>query len=316
MLPIYNENDIISHLSKIQAKRGENYYAFYSSWFGGVVKNPSCMLIPIDDHLVHRGDGVFEAMKAVDRSVYLMDEHLQRIFISAEKISLKPSVDTRALQDIIIDTLRISEQNNAIIRVFLSRGPGSFSVNPYDTLGAQLYVVVTDLVPPADDKYSKGVSIGKSHIPTKPSWMAQVKSCNYLANVLMKKEAVDRSLDYVIGVDEDGYITESATENIMIVDQQGIIKYPILSGILKGTTMMRACELAEANGYTIQMSSISLNELLSAQEIMITGTSLNILPVIKYENQAIGSGLPGAVAKHLNELMLGDIKNKKKSISY
>lgn len=306
-------------LAKIRAQKNpffDEYYAFYSSWFGGIVMDPHLMLLPIDDHMVHRGDGVFEAMKAVSRSVYLMDEHLQRLFDSAEKIALQPPVNFVKMKEVILETLRAANKNEAIIRLFVSRGPGNFSVNPYDSVAPQLYIVITRLQPPSLDKYKKGVFIGSSNIPTKSSLMAQVKSCNYLPNVLMKKEAVDRKLDYVIAVDLQGHITESATENIMIVNQNGVIVHPELDNILKGTTMIRICELARENGIATEVRSISIADLKSASEVLITGTSLNVLPVVKFENYNVGNGKPGPMAKKLNELILNDIQAGSRSTPF
>ncbi len=294
----------------------EDYYAFYSSWFGGIVKNPRMMFLPIDDHMVHRGDGVFEAMKAVNRSVYLMDEHLQRLFSSAEKIALKPSVGLNDIKNTILETLRFANRDDAIIRIYISRGPGNFSVNPYDSIQSQLYVVIARLKSPAPKKYQQGVTIGKSNVPIKSSWMAQVKSCNYLPNVLMKKEAIDRQLDFVIATDVEGYITECATENIMIVDKNGIITHPSLDYILKGTTMVRACELARENGMKTEARSISMDDLLGAREVIITGTSLNVLPVVKFEDHLIGNGKPGDVAKKLNQFILRDIESGNRSTPF
>ena len=125
----------------------------------------------------------------------------------------------------------------------------------------------------------------------------------------MKKEAIDRQLDFVISTDIHGHIAESATENIMIVDQNGLIVHPKLDYILMGTTMVRACELARENGFTTEVRSISVQDLLSAREVMITGTSLNILPVVQFENHQIGDGKPGTIARKLNKLMLNDIEN-------
>jgi branched-chain amino acid aminotransferase len=125
----------------------------------------------------------------------------------------------------------------------------------------------------------------------------------------MKKESVDRNLDYVISTDEQGYITESATENIILIDQHGTLIHPLLDHILKGTTMIRAFELAQQHGIATAVKPVSIDELHLAKEIMITGTSLNILPVIKFENHKIGQGHPGPIPKKLNALMLDDIKN-------
>ncbi len=308
MIPVMNKEQVLEKLMAKNNSYFEEYYAFYSSWFGGIVTDPHMMFLPIDDHMVHRGDGVFEAMKAIAGSVYLMDEHLTRFFTSAKRISLEPPFTPSELKTIILETLRVANQSEASIRIFLSRGPGSFSVNPYEAIGPQLYIIATRLTPPSSKKYEQGVLIGKSQIPTKPGWLAQIKSCNYLPNVLMKKEAVDRGLDFVIAIDDQGYVTESATENILIIDNQQTIIHPPLDSILKGTTMIRACELAIKNGYLCQSRLISIEDLNSASEVIITGTTLNILPVVKFENNKIGDGTPGPIAKHLNELMLQDIQ--------
>jgi len=315
-IPIIDETNFIQRITSRKSASLEEYYAFYSSWLGGIVKQPGLMLLPMDDHMVHRGDGIFEGMKSINRSVYLMKEHLERMFASARKIFLNLSFDMDYLKEVILETLRIANKDTALIRVFISRGPGNFSANPYDPIEPQLYIIITALKSPSPEKYTQGVVIGKSEIPTKSSWLAQVKSCNYLPNVLMKKEAVDGGFDFVVGVDPEGMITEGSTENIMIVDKNETIIHPPLNTILKGTTMIRACELARENGIKTEIKSISLNDLQSASEVMITGTSLNVIPVVKFENNVIGSGRPGNIAKQLNKLMLDDIESGKRGISF
>lgn len=307
MIQVLSDKRLLENLSSVQNPNFEEYYAFYSSWFGGITTNPRLMLVPVDDHMVHRGDGVFEAMKAVKGKFYLMNEHLTRLAISADKIFLKLPFDMDHVKDVILATVKAADHEDVSIRVYLARGPGNFTVSPYDSIQTQLYVAVSKLNPPGPEKYSKGVILGKSCIPAKPKWMAQVKSCNYLPNVLMKKEAVDRKLDFVIGIDADGFISESATENIMMVDQQGMLIHPPLDGILKGTTMVRTFELARENGMSTAVKPISLKDLLAASEVMITGTTLNVLPAVKFEDTTIGNGRPGPIAKKLNELILADI---------
>jgi 4-amino-4-deoxychorismate lyase len=316
VIPILDESQIVKAIAKKENPFFDDYFAFYSSWLGGIIKDPRMMMLPIDDHMVHRGDGIFEALKAEGRAVYLMDEHLQRLFDSAKRISLQSPYDAQTLKNIILETLRVADREDAAIRIFLSRGPGNFSVNPYDAIEAQFYVVIHRLCPPTAEKYSHGVTIGKSAIPTKPSWMAQVKSCNYLPNVLMKKEAVDRKLDFVIGIDSDGHITESATENIMIVDTNGTLVHPNFDYILRGTTMVRTCELAQENGFKTLAKSMTVDDLLAAKEVMITGTSLNVLPVVEYESKKIADGKPGPMAQQLNGLMKEDIKRGPKRTGY
>jgi len=315
-IPMIDETNFFQKIKSLENPFFEEYFAFYSSWLGGITKNPNIMLLPMDDHMVHRGDGVFEGIKVVNRSIYLLEEHLERLFESARKISLNLSFGIEHVRQIIIETLRVANKDNAMIRIFISRGPGNFSVNPYDSVGSQLYVMIHSLKSPSIEKYINGIAIGKSEIPLKSSWMNQVKSCNYLPNVLMKKEAVDRGFDFVIGIDSEGLVTEGPTENIMIVDHNEIIIHPPLNNILKGITMVRACELARENGMKTGIKSISFEELQSAREILITGTSLNVLPVVKFESLPIGDGRPGKIAKKLNELMILDINSGNRSISF
>jgi len=315
-IPILDEKQLFDTLRTKKNPFFKEYYAFYSSWFGGIITDPHLMVLPMDDHMVHRGDGVFEAMKAEGRSVYLMEEHLQRLFFSAEKIALVPPFDFNEIKEIILQTLKVVDRSDVFIRLFISRGPGNFSVNPYDSVGSQLYVIINRLTTPALKKYEEGVIIGKSHIPAKPSWMAQVKSCNYLPNVLMRKEALDRDLDFVVGADAHGHVTESATENIMLVDQKGILVHPILDHILKGTTMMRACELANEKGIVVEKRPVLIDELKTAREIIITGTTLNILPVVQFENFKIGNGKPGPITKQLQTWLVNDIQSGRKGIAF
>ncbi|RYZ19152.1 MAG: peptidase, partial [Chitinophagaceae bacterium] len=146
--------------------------------------------------------------------------------------------------DILLKTVQASGSDEAMLRIYLSRGPGGFTTNPYESVGSQFYVVATAFRAMASEKYSAGVAIGRSAVVPKDPWFATVKSCNYLPNVMMKKEAVDRGLDFTIGFDETGVMTESSTENIMLLDREGFLVRPRLLQILKGTTMMRALELS------------------------------------------------------------------------
>lgn len=315
-MDILNESQIIEKLRSKTVLSQNKYYAYYSSWLGGITTDPHYMLLPIDDHMVHRGDGVFEAMKAVNRSVYLIDEHIKRLFESAEKISLKSSYTPDKLKALILALLKQSKQDSAIIRLFLSRGPGNFSVNPYDPPESQLYIIATELAQTSPEIYYTGVKAGISHIPVKQSWMSQIKSCNYLSNVLMKKESIDRKLDFTVGVDPNGYITESATENVLIVDKSGTLTHPPLENILKGTTMLRASELARENNIPTNIRPISVAELESVQEIILAGTTLDILSIVEFEGKKIHNGLPGPISLKLNQLIQEDIASGKKGLAF
>ncbi|MFN8943318.1 MAG: aminotransferase class IV, partial [Pseudobdellovibrionaceae bacterium] len=159
---------------------------------------------------------------------YLLTEHLARLEKSAAMIGLKLPKTRSEIAELIHEACVLSELKDGMIRLFISRGPGDFSTNPYATVGSQIYLVVTHFTPLDEIKYLEGVSVLKSRIPQKASFFATIKSCNYLPNVLMKKEAIDLKCDFAIGVDERGFLLESSTENIGLVDEDNFLVHPPL----------------------------------------------------------------------------------------
>jgi Branched-chain amino acid aminotransferase/4-amino-4-deoxychorismate lyase len=309
-------------LAAVEAKKYPNqttYLAMYSSWFGGIVKKPGVMLVPIDDHIVHRGDGVFEAFKIIDGMIFLLDAHLDRLENSAGLIGIPMPFARKEMVNIFKETIKSAGVTNALLRLYISRGPGGFTTNPYESVGSQMYFVVTELKNLAAEKFEKGVSIGKSAVAPKDPWFARIKSCNYLPNVLMKKESVDRKLDFTVSFDDKGVLTESSTENIAILNKQNELIRPTLNQILKGTTMMRTFELAQSLVASksiagIKEGNISEQDIIQAKEVFMIGTTLDVLPVTSYEGKAIGGGAVGPVAKELLKLLREDIKKGPMSV--
>ncbi|MBX3041906.1 MAG: aminotransferase class IV [Bdellovibrionaceae bacterium] len=298
-------------LSKIASKTHSSrnsYRAMYSTWWDGIVTDPNLMMIPVDDHQVHRGDAVFEALKVMNGRIYLAREHLDRLDRSGAAISLKNPFSREQTEEILQETLKASGLENAILRLFLGRGPGSFSTNPYDSVGAQLHLIVTDLRLYSAAEVQAGVSLALSKIPPKEPWLAQIKSCNYLANVLMKKEAVDAGVDFTVGLDVDGFLTEGSTENLILYSKEGKLLRPRKPRILAGTMMTRAFELSESIPQILSREERDLNltDLKEAREVMMVGTTLDVLSVTKFEGQSIGGGTQGPLSKALRDLLHED----------
>jgi branched-chain amino acid aminotransferase len=167
--------------------------------------------------------------------------------------------------------------------------------------------------PPVEHS-KKGVAIKSSSVPIKRSYFATIKSCNYLPNVLMKKEAVDAGVQYTVSIDENGFLGEGSTENIGLVTPDGALKLPRFSRILKGTTVSRAAELAESLVETGQLSQvtfddITLNEAYSSAELLLFGTTFDILPAVAFDGHPIGSGSPGQIYGLLQALLERDIND-------
>ena len=314
-VPVLSFDRVMDALLSMRKSYMSKYLAMYSSWYGGIITDPSIMMVPIDDHLVHRGDGVFEVFHCIDWNIYALDMHLERMKRSMEAFYLASPVDREQMIEIICATVRAGNNGNCLVRLFLSRGPGSFSVNPYDTVGSQFYVLAVAMDPVTPTKYENGVRLITSDIPVKYDYFATRKNCNYLPNVLMKKEAVDRGVDFAVSIDESGFLTEGPTENIGIVTKAGEFLVPRFSRTLKGITVSRAIEFAQnltASELTnAKQSDITRDEAYDAAEILVFGTYFNILPVVDFDGKIIGTGRPGPVFKRLKELLLEDqLKNR------
>ena len=145
----------------------------------------------------------------------------------------------------MIETVKAGAHRDCCVHLYVSRGPGSFSVNPHECPAPQLYIVVTALGKPFMELHPEGARIKTSSVVSKSAFYAGVKSCNYLPNVLMKKEAVESGVDFVLSFDDRGYLAEGATENAGIVTRNRELLFPNLDCILAGTTMLRLLELAE-----------------------------------------------------------------------
>lgn len=312
MIKILSAEESLQRLKSNDASKRQ-YAAMYSTWFGGIVKDPAMMVVPIDDHGFHRGDAVFEAVKCVDGRIYALDRHLERMQVSASHISLNMPFDLKGFHDICVETVRASGCRDAILRMYVSRGPGGFTTNPYETVGSQFYLVITPFKPLPKEKYESGVSAKISTIKVKEGIFANVKSCNYLPNVLMKKEAIDSGVDFTVTIDENGHVAEGSTENFAIVDESGHFLVPGFERTLKGITVYRAMELAREAGIKtrefgdVRHSHIEKEDVLRAREAFFLGTTLDCISVTTFEGKPVGTGRPGPIAKRLFELLQADM---------
>ena len=303
--------DVVARLQTTRHEHHQHYLAMYSSWYGGIIADPALMLTPVDDHMVHRGDGIFEAFRCIGGSLYLLAEHLDRLERSAELIHLAWPVDREEMERIIIETVRAGGSRDCLVRLFISRGPGDFSPQPYAAIQSQLYIVITDLEPCDPRKQKLGCSMRTSAIPVKSTFFANVKSCNYLPNALMKKEAADCGVDYTLGLDEKGRIAEGGTENFGLITPEGEFLVPGFERILKGTTLVRAMELARGHPGASGLSRVEEvdlwpEDLHRAAEVLVFGTTQDVLPIVEFDGRPVGTGRPGPFAVKLREMLVQD----------
>jgi len=280
--------------------------AFYEHRIGAVCKDPALMLMPWDDHLVHRGDGVFETVKWVDGRVYLLDEHLARMGRSGDPLGLKPPCPWSEVREIVLGIGRAAGTESGLFRILLGRGPGGFGIDPSECPVPSLYIAAYKYSPKPTAFYEKGVTAFRTSIPAKQSYLATIKSIDYLPNVLMRKEAAARGKDFPVCFDAAGHLAEGATENIALVDQSGCITVPRLDNALSGTTLLRALELARGE-IEHCYKSIGEDDIHQAKEMLILGTTAQCISIVEYNGRSVGDGKPGPVSRRLLELLKKDL---------
>lgn len=298
---------------KLRDRRGAPpYRAMFSSWCDGIVTDPALMLIPIDDHMVHRGDGVFEAIRFDNGCLYLLEAHLARLQRSASAIYLALPIPLDAISQHCHSIITASKLSDGVLRIFVGRGAGDFSPSPYSPATSELYIIACDAQPLPATKFTNGTSLVVSHVPMKPPPFSGIKSLNYLPNVLTYKDALDRNADFAVNVTPEGLVGEGPTENIAILSAAGELLAPLFDYTLRGTTLERVFTLAESHQATLGLMSIgykqlTVTDLHEAREIMMIGTTREVCPVTNFEGANVGDGKVGPIAKSLRKVLLEDM---------
>lgn len=306
--------------AKAGLKDPEDFFVYYSTFLGGYTHDRLLMSVPIDDHIVHRGDGVFDNALCIDGNYYLLDRHLERFFLSANAIGLNLPFSRSDLKDLLIRLGIESGRTNFIARFFVSRGHGSMSVYPHETISPNLYVLIGKLAAAPERYFKSGMVAATSPTPMRPPISPQVKSVNYLSNALMELAARASGADSAIAVDSSGNITEGSNKNVAVIGRDGILRVPPPEKILRGTMMARALEMSGElvkrkviDG--VRTENIPISEGYNAAEILFFSTSFFVAPVVKYDGRVIGQGKPGKVWKAFHDLFKRDVKSNRRLLT-
>jgi 4-amino-4-deoxychorismate lyase len=305
-------DEVIARLRALRTRQPVKYWAFYSSQLGGIVTDPALMVLPFDDHMVHRGHGIFDTAAIQNGKIYDLEAHLDR-FIRSAKTS-KLTVPTRdEMRDIIVRTTAASRQRDGSIRYWASAGPGSLGLAPAAGAEPGFFVMIFAGLAYPESWYTQGLRVMTTTYPIKPPLYAVTKSTNYLPNVLMQLEAQERGLDNGVFVDEAGNVGESSNMNVAFVSADGTLRHPKFDHILSGCTSLRLLELAaspEARSVVkrVEVCDISVAEARAAREMLLIGSSIKVAPIVEWDGKPIGDGKPGPVARALRELLDADMR--------
>ena len=310
-LRVLGAEEVITKLSALRRRQPVEYAAFYSSQLGGVVTDPALMVIPFDDHMVHRGHGVFDTAGLVGGRLYDLEAHLERFVQSAERSKLRLPFSRAEICKIILDTTAVSGRRDGAIRYWLSSGPGSLEISPAAGAEPGFFVMVFAGLSYPERWYSEGLRVITTTYPIKPPLYATTKTTNYLPNVLMQMEAKDAGFDNGVFLDAHGNVGESSNMNVGFVTKDRVFKHPKFDHVLAGCTSLRLLELAPRlvrHGLLkdVRVCHIPAAEARASSEMLLIGSSVKVAPIVQWDEQTIGNGKPGPVAKALRDLIEED----------
>jgi 4-amino-4-deoxychorismate lyase len=309
---VLTADDVLARFHQLRSRQPVNYYAFYSSQLDGIVTDPALMLIPFDDHMVHRGHGIFDTAGLIDGRIYDLEAHLDRFLMSAERSKLRVSLSRAEMRDIIVKTTAASGKRNGSIRYWLSSGPGSLELTPAAGSEPGFFVMVfAGLVYP-DRWATQGARVMTTTYPIKAPIYAITKATNYLPNVLMQMEAKEAGFDTGVFIDADEHVGEGSNMNVAFVTNDAVLVHPTFDHILAGCTSLRMLELAKQlreRGLLkgIEVRDVSVAEARASREMLLMGSSVKVVSIVQWDDQVIGDGKPGPVAKALFQLLEDDM---------
>ena len=301
-VPVLDTAAWAEKLMSLPRSGAANVTAFYEHRMGGICRDVRFLLVPLDDHMVHRGDAIFESLSFIDGRIIQLDAHLARMKNSAARLELTPPCSWEDIRAAMLDTARAGGERFGGLKVLLGRGMGGLGVDPKECSESSLYIVATKSRPLPEEYWQKGLTAARSSVPAKQEWLAQIKSTNYLANAIMAKEAREKGVDLTFSFDERGFLAEGAIANVAMIDREGRMLMPEFRHALPGTTALLAAELAKSF-MPVVITKITEEILEQAAEILVLGTTCECVAVTHYDGKPVGDGRPGPIADRLRHML-------------
>ncbi|MFH1305572.1 MAG: branched-chain-amino-acid transaminase [Candidatus Omnitrophota bacterium] len=270
-------------------------------FFNGKFVSEEDAKISVFDHGVLYGDGVFEGIRSYKRKVFRLDEHLDRLYSSAEVIRLKIPITKDAFRSRILETLTMNDLDDAYVRAVVTRGPGDLGLDPRKCPSPTIFIIADKIALYPEALYKKGmpITIAKTRRNHPSAMNPRVKSLNYLNNIFGKIDAIDAGTEEALMLSVEGYIVECTGDNIFFVKDGVLMTPPCDIGSLEGITQKAVMGLARKRGIEAKFAKIKPEEIPTMDECFLTGTAAEIIPVIKIDDKTVGLGSPGSVTKQL-----------------
>ncbi|MDA0811683.1 MAG: branched-chain-amino-acid transaminase [Verrucomicrobia bacterium] len=255
--------------------------------------------VSVFDHGLLYGDGIFEGIRFYNGRVFQLDEHIDRLYDSAKAILLEISLTPQEMIQAVIDTIRANGLTDGYVRLVVTRGTGGLGLNPYLCEKSSVIIIASTIQLYAKEKYENGLTLVTCATRrTCPAALSpQVKSLNYLNNVMAKVEAIQGGGEEGIMLNEQGYVAECTGDNIFIVKNGRILTPPVSAGALDGITRQVVIRICAELGIPLIEQLFGRYEVFTADECFLTGTAAEVIAAVKLDGRWIGDGKPGAITR-------------------
>jgi len=256
--------------------------------------------VSVFDHGFLYGDGGFEGIRAYHRCVFRLKQHIDRLYETAHTLMIDIPMTRSEMMEAVVETLKRNGITDGYVRLIVTRGEGDLGLDPKKCKGEPNIVIIADkIVLYPKEFYENGMEI--ITVPTvrnhPDALNPQLKSLNYLNNILAKIEAGNAGFKEAIMMDAGGYVAECTGDNIFIV-KKGALSTP-MEGRLEGITRDAVIDIAKKERVPVEEAWITRHEIYNAEECFLTGTAAEIVPIVKVDGRVIGSGTPGPLTLKL-----------------
>ena len=259
--------------------------------------------ISVFDHGLLYGDGVFEGIRIYNGRVFRLTEHLQRLYACAKAICLTIPMTFEEMEKATVETVAANGLRDGYIRLVVTRGVGSLGLNPYQCPKASVFIIAASIKLYPAEAYQNGLKLitCATRRPAPAALSPQVKSLNYLNNVMAKVECLQAGCDEGIMLNEQGYVAECTGDNVFAIKNGEVYTPTISSGALDGITRRAVMGVIKDMGLACHEVTMTRYDLYTADEIFLTGTAAEALPAVSLDTRPIGTGTPGPITGKIIE---------------
>jgi len=272
-------------------------------WLDGKLVDEKDAKISVFDHGLLYGDGVFEGIRVYNSRVFELEAHIRRLYDSAKAIRLEVPMSRSKLISAVEKTVEANGVIDGYIRLLITRGVGTLGLNPFICENSRLIIIADNIQLYPEELYEKGMKvISATTVRNHPLAIPpQVKSMNYLNNILAKIEALDYEVPEAIMYNHEGYVAEATGDNVFIVRDGVIYTPPAEAGSLEGVTQGVVIRLAKEENFEVVEKDLTRFDLYVCDEFFLTGTAAEVIGIVEIDGRGIGDGKPGPITKLLRK---------------